>query len=98
VIALAMLSGAAAAFAAGYIARRWRFVPVLAVLGLAIITIDVTTRDLTSGGHDDRRLVALTELMVLVGALVLLAVGVALRRWRDRHRSSPRRPATQPPA
>ena len=95
-IALAVLAGAAAAVAAGYIARRWALLAVAAVVGLAIITIDVATRDLTSGGHDDRALVAFAELMMLAGVCVLFAAGVALRRWRDRHRGAPRhRPASQ---
>ena len=95
-IALAVLAGASAAVAAGYVARRWQFVAVVAVLGIAIITVDVITRDLASGGHDDRGFVALAEFMMLVGTLVLLAAGVAVRRWGDRHRKGRhRRPGSR---
>ena len=35
--------------------------------------------------HDDRGLVAITEAVMLMGLVALVAFGVMLRKWRDRH-------------
>jgi hypothetical protein len=84
VLEVTLLAGVIAAVLAGYLVNRWRSVPVLAALGIAAIAVDVSSRDLTSGGHDDRGLVAFTEGAMLLVALALIGAGVALRRWRER--------------
>ena len=57
----------------------------LAGAGIITIVVDVSTRNLTGGGHDDRGLVAIAESVMLVGLVALFAFGVMLRKWRDRH-------------
>lgn len=74
--------------ALGFGVHRWRFLVVLLGAGTIVIGIDVSTRDLTSAGHDDRVLVAITEAATLLGLMAVFAVGVVLRRWLDRHNRS----------
>jgi hypothetical protein len=84
----ALVVGAILSVGAGYLLHRWRFLPALAAVGIIVIVVHVSTRDLSSGGHDDRRLVAFAELALLLGLLVLFATGILFRRWYDRHSGS----------
>jgi hypothetical protein len=86
VLQAALTVGAILALVVGYAVNRWRVVPVLAAIGIVAIVVDISARDLTTAGHDDRGVVAFAEAALLLGILVLFAVGVGLRRWRDRHR------------
>jgi hypothetical protein len=82
--------GGILATGAGYLLHRWRFLPAVAAVGVAAIVVDVSIRDLSSGGHDDRGLVVFAELVLLLGVLALFALGVLLRRRRDRRGRSGR--------
>lgn len=88
VLDAALAVAALAALALGFGVHGWWFLVVLLGAGVIAIGIDVSTRDLTSGGHDDRGLVAIAEAATLLGVMALFAVGVVARNWRDRHHRS----------
>ncbi len=89
VVEVAVAGGAVAALVFGYLIHRWRVLAFCLVAGLLGTAIDVSTRDLSGAGHDDQGLVAIVEAIMLTGALGMLALGIALRHWRDHHRGGP---------
>lgn len=79
---VAVLGAAVLAIWVGYLVHHWRFLVGLVVLAVIAIVVDVSTRDLVSSGHDDRGLVAASELSVLFVLAALVAVGTALGQRR----------------
>lgn len=87
-----ILVGAAVAFAIGYVTRRWWLVPAALALGAAIIAVDLSTRDLMTGGHDDRLIVASVEVITLALLAAAIAAGIVLAERINGPRPGPRPP------
>ena len=70
------------AISIGYLIHRWWCLIGAVAVGIGAIVVDVSTRNLTGAGHDDRGLVAVAEVVVLLGFAVLFAAGIALGKLR----------------
>jgi hypothetical protein len=66
----------------GYVIHRWWLLLGAVVVGIGAILVDVSTRNLIGAGHDDRGLVAVAEIVVLLGFGVLTAAGIAIGKLR----------------
>lgn len=85
----ALLGAAGLAVLIGFLVHRWWFFIAVVVLGALGILIDVSTRDLTGAGHDDRGLVAIVEAILLSVLATALAVGIAIGKRRSDHARRP---------
>ena len=80
---LVVFAGGLVAGVVGFLVRRWWLLPATMFIGVVAITVDVSTRDLASGGHDDTLVVAGVEAVVLAWIGVCLGSGLAVGKHRD---------------